>query len=89
MYNATLKHNLECGIFAMCVSEGALSRTNDLLDYLYCELDLNDYLDVLEYTLGQIDLVDEDLGTIVAIDLVDEDIATIVAKIYRVAFDRE
>lgn len=88
MFNIS-KHDLECGVFAMCVSEGALSRTNDLLDYLYCELDLNDYLDVLEYTLGRIDLVDEDLGTIVAIDLVDEDIATIVAKIYRVAFDRE
>jgi hypothetical protein len=76
MYNATLKHNLECDIFASCVSEKALSRTNDLLDYLYCELDLNDYLDVLEYTLGRIYEIDKDLETIVT-------------KIYRVAFDRE
>jgi len=75
MYSAT-KHNLECDVFALCVSEGALSRTNALLDYLYCELDINDYPDVLEYTLGYIDEIDEDL-------------ITIVAKIYRVAFDRE
>jgi hypothetical protein len=66
MYNSTLKHNLECGIFALCISEKALSRTNDLLDYLYCELDINDYLDVLEYSLGRIDEIDEDLETIVA-----------------------
>ena len=70
------KHDLECGIFALCVSEEALSRTNALLDYLYCELDLNDYLDVLEYSLGRIYEIDKDLETIAS-------------KIYRVAFDRE
>lgn len=75
MYSPT-KYDLECDIYNMCVSEGALSRTNTLLDYLYSELDINDYLDVLEYTMGYIDLVDEDLSTIVA-------------KIYRVALDKD
>ena len=74
-FNPT-KYELECGIFDMCVSEGALSRTTVLLDRLHCELDINDYLDVLEYTLGHIDLVDEELGVIVA-------------KIYRCAYDKE
>jgi hypothetical protein len=75
MFNIS-KHDLECGIFATCVSEKALARTNALLDYLYCELDLNDYLDVLEYSLGRIYEIDKDLETIAS-------------KIYRVAFDRE
>jgi hypothetical protein len=69
MYDATLKHNLECDVFARCVSEDALSRTNILLDDLYSELDINDYLDVLEYVMGyDIGKLDFDLYTI-AFDL--------------------
>jgi len=81
MYDATLKHNLECDVFAMCVSEDALSRTNDLLDHLYSELDINDYLDVLEYALGHTDDTDD-------ID-VDDELAQIAGKLHRVALAKE
>jgi hypothetical protein len=73
-----IKYQLECGIFDMCVSEGALSRTLDLLDRLCSELDINDYLDVLEYTLGRTDM-----------GIIDDDLIEIVGKLFRVAQDKE
>ena len=76
-FNPT-KYELECGILNMCVNQGALSRTTDLLDRLYSALDINDYLDVLEYTLGH-----TDMGTI------DNDLIKIVGKLFRVTTDKE
>jgi hypothetical protein len=76
-FNPT-KYELECGIFDMCVSEGAVSRTTDLLDRLYSELDINDYLDVLEYTLGGTDM-----------GIIDDDLIKIIGKLFRVAQDKE
>ena len=77
MFNR-IKYQLECGIFDMCVTEGALSRTLDLLDRLYSELDINDYLDVLEYTLGRTDM-----------GIIDDDLIEIVGKLFCVAQDKE